>query len=184
MIPLSTILFPQRWRRTRFRQFETSKREWTRTFRIQTVCRLLHTLILVDIVRLLQYLDDSKYVRRRMADSLTRNPISLWRRCSPCDVSSQRRSIATTCVRFIQTYVVVTGSNPLVNQAVEKFRLWLIEKFKFYCSLLIDLLDAEAGVVQVIIYYPFNSSLPPSVSFCRSARRAATPRRKRSPSST
>ena len=65
--------------------------------------------------------------------------------------------------RFIQTYVVVTGSNPLVNQAVEKFRLWLIEKFKFYCSLLIDLLDAEAGVVQVIIYSPFNSSLPPSV---------------------
>ena len=80
--------------------------------------------------------------------------------------------------------VVVTGSNPLVNQAVEKFRLWLIEKFKFYCSSLIDLLDAEAGVVQVITYSPFNSSLLPSVSFCHSARRAATPRRKRSPSST
>ena len=60
--------------------------------------------------------------------------------------------------RFIQTYAVATGSNPLVNQAVEKFRLWLIEKFKFYCSSLIDLLDAEASVVQVVAETPLNDS--------------------------
>ena len=39
----------------------------------------------------------------------------------------------------------------IVNEAVEKFRLWLLSNYKSYYETLLDLMDSEDSVTQVLV---------------------------------
>lgn len=52
---------------------------------------------------------------------------------------------SSKCMAF---FSFLTG---IVNEAVEKFRLWLLSNYKSYYETLLDLIDSEDSVTQVVI---------------------------------
>ena len=40
-------------------------------------------------------------------------------------------------------------SNGIVNEAVEKFRVWLLDKYRSYCTSIVDLIDSDDAKTQV-----------------------------------
>lgn len=63
----------------------------------------------------------------------------------------------------------------LVNEAVEKFRVWLLDKYQSYCTSIVDLIDSDDAKTQVWFKrYELTASLLPSVLQSPSARREDT----------
>lgn len=65
----------------------------------------------------------------------------------------------------------------VVNQAVEKFRFWLVEHYRSFQDDLVDLFTSQKGNNSVCAWKSMNRRKPPSRSPSICARREDTPRK-------